>query len=322
MQKRSPFHFPSILSIVLVSGILIGYVLSGSNYSSSAFSSSYSEKDKINEVLKLIQKDYVDTINEKELVEKTLTEMLHNLDPHSSYIPAKSFQNIEDEMSGNFDGIGVQFRIQRDSIVVIMPISGGPSAKKGIRAGDRIVGVDGKDITKTKITNDTVMRLLKGPKGSKVLLTIYRPSIKDHLEFEIKRDKIPVYSIDVAYMVEPQIGYIKINRFSATTYDEFVEKTSQLKNKGMQKLIVDLRDNGGGYLRTATSVCNDFLKQGTTIVYTIGKNRSKEIIKADSDTRLKEIDLIVLINEFSASASEIMAGAIQDNSRGLIIGRR
>lgn len=322
MQKRNPFNFPTILSIVLVFGILIGYVLSSNKNYSSSFSSTYSEKDKLNEVLKLIQKDYVDTINEKELVEKTLTEMLHNLDPHSSYIPAKSFKNIEDEMSGNFDGIGVQFRIQNDSVVVVMPISGGPSAEKGIRAGDRIVGVDGKDITQDKITNDKVMKLLKGPKGSEVMLTIYRPSIKDHLEFEIKRDKIPVYSIDIGYMPKPTIGYIKINRFSATTYEEFMQKTSVLKSQGMKKLIIDLRDNGGGYLHAATNVSNDFLDNQTTIVYTIGKNRDKEIISATKSTRLKNIELVILINEYSASASEIVAGAIQDNSRGVIVGRR
>jgi len=322
MQKKNSYLLPTILSVVLAAGILIGFILrSNSNYSS-GFSSSYSEKDKIKEVLNLIQKDYVDTINEKELVENTLSEILHNLDPHSSYIPAKNFKNIEDEMSGNFDGIGVQFRIQNDSVVVVMPISGGPSAKKGIRAGDRIVGVNGQDITQIKITNDKVMKLLKGPKGSKVNLRIYRPSIKDHLEFEIKRDKIPVYSIDIGYMPKPTIGYIKINRFSATTYEEFMQKTSMLKAQGMKKLIIDLRDNGGGYLHAATNVCNDFLDDGTTIVYTIGKNRDKEVISATKRTRLSEIELIILINEYSASASEILAGAIQDNSRGVIVGRR
>jgi len=321
MQHKKSFYSPLLVTLILISGIFIGYILNQNGSNSFAFSP-LDKQSKINEVLKLIQNDYVDTINEQELVEASLNEILHNLDPHSIYIPAKNFQNIEDEMLGNFDGIGVQYRIIDDSIVVIMPINGGPSAKKGIRAGDRIVGVEGDDITKEKMTNARVMKLLKGPKGSTVLLTIFRPSINDKLEFEIKRAKIPVYSIDIAYMVNSSVGYIKINRFSATTYDEFISKTDELKARGMQKLIVDLRDNGGGYLRAATNLCNDFLEDTTTIVFTIGKNREKEVIRADKDTRLKNIDLQILINEYSASASEIVAGAIQDNDRGLIIGRR
>ena len=322
MQKKRPLYFPILLSLVLISGIVVGYILNFNSLDTTSFSSPLNERSKINEVLKLIQKDYVDTINQKELVENTLNDILHNLDPHSAYIPAKSFQKIEDEMSGNFEGIGVQYRIQKDSIVVIMPINGGPSAKKGIRAGDRIVAVDGEDITQIKITNHKVAKLLKGPKGSDVQLTIFRPSIQDFLEFDITRAKIPVYSIDIAYMPKPKVGYIKINRFSATTYDEFVEKTTYLKTKGMKKLIIDLRDNGGGYLRAATNICNDFLDDTTTIVFTIGKNRKKEIIRATTETKLKSCDLLILINEYSASASEIVAGAIQDNDRGFIIGRR
>jgi carboxyl-terminal processing protease len=203
-----------------------------------------------------------------------------------------------------------------------MPISGGPSAKMGIRAGDRIVGVDGRDITGHTITNDTVTKLLKGPKGSKVKLRIYRPSINDYLDFEIVRDKIPMYSIDIAYMIDDSSGYIKINRFAATTYDEFVKKTDQLLRSGMRNLIIDLRDNGGGYLSEATSLCNDFLTEGEIIVYTEGRSRAKEFTYANAATRLKDIKLIILINELSASASEIVAGAIQDNDRGIIIGRR
>ncbi len=322
MKKKRPFFLPLIFSIILSTGIIIGYIISPSNGVKSSFSNSYNEKDKINDVLKLIQRDYVDTINEKEMVENMLTDMLHNLDPHSSYIPTRNLQIIEEEMSGNFDGIGIQFRIQEDSILVIMPISGGPSAKKGIRAGDRIVDVNEKEITDIKINNDTVMKLLKGPKGSKVNLRIYRPSIKDYLSFEITRDKIPMYSIDIAYMPVSEIGYIKINRFSATTYDEFVLKTKSLQLQGMRKLIIDLRDNGGGYLSAASKLCNDFLTSNQVIVYTEGKNRAKDYIRATSDTRLREVELIILINEFSASASEIVSGAIQDNDRGIIVGRR
>ncbi len=322
MKKKRPFFLPLIFSIILSTGIIIGYIISPSNGVKSSFSNSYNEKDKINDVLKLIQRDYVDTINEKEMVENMLTDMLHNLDPHSSYIPTRNLQIIEEEMSGNFDGIGIQFRIQEDSILVIMPISGGPSAKKGIRAGDRIVDVNEREITDIKINNDTVMKLLKGPKGSKVNLRIYRPSIKDYLSFEITRDKIPMYSIDIAYMPVSEIGYIKINRFSATTYDEFVLKTKSLQLQGMRKLIIDLRDNGGGYLSAASKLCNDFLTSNQVIVYTEGKNRAKDYIRATSDTRLREVELIILINEFSASASEIVSGAIQDNDRGIIVGRR
>jgi carboxyl-terminal processing protease len=322
MKKQQSYFLPLIFSIILSVGVMIGFVISSTNSISHSFNNTQDGKEKINEVLKLIQREYVDTINEKELVENTLTEMLHNLDPHSIYIPAKDLQNIEEEMAGNFDGIGVQFRLKDDSILVVMTISGGPSAKKGIQAGDRIVEVDGRNITLNKITNDTVMKLLKGPRGSKVKLRIYRPSIKDFLDFTIIRDKIPVYSIDVAYMPEDEIGYIKINRFSAATYDDFVEKTKELKSQGMTKLIVDLRDNGGGYLSAASNICNDFLSNKQTIVYTEGRNRAKDYIRATSDTRLKDIQLIILINEYSASASEIVSGAIQDNDRGTIIGRR
>ena len=322
MKKRQDYFLPLIFSIVLSIGVLIGFVISSTHSITHAFNNDYDGKEKIKEVLKLIQREYVDTVNEKELVENTLTEMLHNLDPHSVYIPTRNLQNIEEEMSGNFDGIGVQFRLKDDSILVVMTINGGPSAKKGIQAGDRIVEVDGRNITLNKITNDTVMKLLKGPRGSKVKLRIYRPSIKDFLDFTIIRDKIPVYSIDLAYMPEDRIGYVKINRFSATTYNEFVEKTKALKSQGMTKLIIDLRDNGGGYLSAASNLCNDFLTKNQTIVYTEGRNRAKDYIRATSDTRLKKIQLIILINEYSASASEIVSGAIQDNDRGTIIGRR
>jgi len=322
MNKKQAFNFPILYSVILISGILIGYIISLNNNLTSSFSDKYNGEGKINEVLKLIQREYVDTVNEKDLVESTITEMLHNLDPHSVYIPAKELTSIEEEMSGNFEGIGVQFRLKEDSIVVVMTIAGGPSAKKGIQAGDRIVGVNGRNITRNKITNDTVMKLLKGPRGSKVDLQIYRPSIKDYLNFSIIRDKIPMYSIDIAFMPEKEIGYIKINRFSATTYKEFVQKSNYLKSQGMKKLIIDLRDNGGGYLSAATNLCNDFLWENQTIVYTEGRNRAKEFIRATKDTRLIDTKLIILINEYSASASEIVSGAIQDNDRGLIVGRR
>lgn len=321
MKKQKRIYSPIVFSTILIVGIFLGFLLSLNSYESNQFGN-LNNQSKINEVLKLIQTDYVDTINEQKLIENSLNDILHNLDPHSTYIPAKKFQNISEEMSGDFEGIGVQYRIIKDSLVVIMPISGGPSEKKGIQAGDRIIAVDGKNITQIKITNDTVMQLLKGPKGSKVQLTVFRPSIHNTLKFDIKRNRIPVYSIDIAYMPKNDIGYIKINRFSATTYDEFVEKTEELKTQGMKKLIIDLRDNGGGYLKAATNLCNDFLDDQAQIVSTIGKNRQKEIIKANNKTRLQNTELIILINEYSASASEIVTGAIQDNDRGIIIGRR
>ncbi len=321
MKKQKSFYSPFIFSLVLIAGVSIGFFLS-LNHSESRQLGSFTEQSKINKVLNLIQTDYVDTINGQKLIENSLNDILHNLDPHSTYISSTKFQNIAEEMAGDFEGIGVQYRIIKDSLVVIMPISGGPSDKKGIRAGDRIVAIDDKNITQIKITNDTVMQLLKGPKGSKVQLTVFRPSIKKYLEFEIKRDKIPVYSIDIAYLPKNDVGYIKINRFSATTYDEFVNKTNALKAKGMKKLIIDLRDNGGGYLKAATNLCNDFLDDQAQIVSTIGKNRQKEIIKANNETRLQNTELIILINEYSASASEIVTGAIQDNDRGTIVGRR
>jgi carboxyl-terminal processing protease len=322
MARNKRFYLPLIYSILITSGIIIGYIINPGQEIKQGFGGEYSASDKINDVLQLIERDYVDTVNQKELVEQTLTDMLHNLDPHSSYIPAKQLKGIAEEMSGNFEGIGIQFRLNNDTIYVVMPINGGPSAKKGIRAGDRIVGVNGRDITGHKITNDTVTKLLKGPKGSKVQLRIYRPSIKDYLDFEIVRDKIPMYSIDIAYMVNDTTAYVKINRFAATTYDEFVEKTDRLLQKGMRNLIIDLRDNGGGYLSEATALCNDFLNEGEIIVYTEGRSRAKDFTYANARTRLENIKLIILINELSASASEIVSGAIQDNDRGTIVGRR
>lgn len=321
MNKNRFYFLPLIFSALLIIGIVLGYLINPGNRIKYGLKP-YSESNKIDEVLRVIQRDYVDTVNQKKLIESTLTDMLHNLDPHSTYIPAKEMKGISEEMSGNFDGIGIQFRLLNDTIYVVMPIPGGPSAKKGVRAGDRIVGVDGRDITKIKMTNDTVMKLLKGPRGTKVKLRIYRSAIDDFLDFEIIRDKIPMYSIDIAYMPATDIGYIKINRFAATTYDEFVDKTDILLAQGMEKLIIDLRDNGGGYLTAATDLCNDFLTNGKTIVYTQGRSRAKEYIKASGNTRLKDVDVIILINEMSASASEITAGAIQDNDRGTIIGRR
>ena len=311
-------YLPIFLSIALIVGILIGIFLTGKNN----FTSKFKSYDKINDVINFAMQDYVDTISKERLEEKAITGMLESLDPHSVYIPAEDFHNANDPLMGNFEGIGVQFRIQNDTIMVINTIVGGPSEKVGLKAGDRIVNVDGKKVAGIGIKDTEVIKKLKGKKGSKVKVEIFRRGVSHLLNFDIIRDVIPTYSIDIDYMVDKNIGYIKLSKFSATTSQEFSDALMRLKGKGMKGLILDLRGNGGGYLQSAIDVADHFLGTHKIIVYTEGKNRRKQIASATSEGLFEKEELVVLIDEFSASASEIIAGAIQDNDRGLIIGRR
>ncbi len=249
--------------------------------------------------------------------------MLTQLDPHSYYIPAKDFDGMNDPLEGNFDGIGVEFRIRNDTVLIISPIVGGPSEKLGIKA-DRIVKVGAINIAGVGITNDSIIKLLKGPRGTTVEVDVVRPGYKKSFHYKIVRDQIPIYSVDAPYLIKGKIGYLRITRFAKTTYDEFLNAVNKL-NKGMEKLIIDLRGNGGGVLSAATDIADEILSKNKMIVYTKGRVRNRggrDEIYATSKGSLEQTDIVIIINENSASASEILVGAVQDNDRGTIIGRR
>ncbi len=277
---------------------------------------------KFSTLLYYIDQIYVDSVSAHDLVESAIVGMLEEMDPHSVYIPAEELQAADEPLNGNFEGVGIQFNIFRDTIMVVSPISGGPSERLGILAGDRIVSVDGEIVAGTGVTNKDVQRLLKGPKGTLVTVGIKRTGVADLIEFEIIRDKIPIYSVDASFMVTPEIGYIKVNRFAKTTMDEFMEALADLKAEGMKDLILDLQGNGGGMLRTATHMADAFLSDDKLLVYTEGRSFPKEETNAFRRGGFEEGRLCVLIDQGSASASEIVSGAVQDWDRGLLIGRR
>ena len=314
-------YLPIIFALVLILGILIGGTFSLKNASGVAAGGN-NQYTKIDEILRYVHDQYVDTIKTNELVDKTITSMLQNLDPHSAYITADELASMNEPLQGNFEGIGVEFNIVDDTIRVIAAIPGGPSEAVGVQAGDKIIKVDGKAVAGIKISNKKVMENLKGKGGTKVKVTMMRRGRPGLLDFTITRGTIPIYSIDVAYMVDPKIGYIKISRFGATTYDEYLEAFTKLQAQGMEKLIIDLRGNGGGFLNTAVDIADEFLKDGKGIVYTVGKSRPKREYNATGKGSFENGKLSVLIDDGSASASEILAGALQDNDRATIIGRR
>jgi len=319
-KNKMKIYLPLVFAGILLAGILLGLELSKVGNGISLFGRH--RQDKINEVINYVKQNYVDTISRNQLEEKAITGMLQSLDPHSVYITPGEFHDANDPLLGGFEGIGVQFRLERDSITVINPVSGGPSEKLGIKAGDRIVKIEGKNVAGVKITNNDVLRKLKGKKGTKVNISIFRKGVKGLLDYTIIRDVIPIYSLDVSYMVESTIGYIRLNNFSATTHDEMTKALTDLNARGMKKLILDLRGNGGGRLQAAIDVADEFLPDGKLIVYTQGIHHAKETAYATAGGLFETGELVVLIDEWSASASEIVAGAIQDNDRGTIIGRR
>lgn len=280
------------------------------------------ESQKFNTLLYYIDEIYVDSVDAHDLVETAIVSMLEEMDPHSVYIPAEELQAADEPLNGNFEGVGIQFNIFKDTIMVVSPISGGPSEKLGILAGDRIVTVDGEVVAGIGVTNKDVQRLLKGPKGTQVTVGIKRSGVAELIEFEIIRDKIPIFSVDAAFMVAPGIGYIKVNRFAKTTMEEFMAALADLKAEGMKDLILDLQGNGGGMLRTATHMADTFLSDDKLIVYTEGRSFPKEETHAFRRGGFEEGRLCVLIDQGSASASEIVSGAVQDWDRGLILGRR
>ncbi len=272
--------------------------------------------------LQIIRFAYVDTVNEEKLTEAAIEGMLKELDPHSTYMSKAEVEKANEPLQGNFEGIGVQFDIIRDTILVVTPIPGGPSEKLGIMSGDKIVTIDGEDATGTKVNNEYVLGKLRGTKGTTVVVGIYRKGNKKLLEFSITRDKIPIFSLDAAYMAAPGVGYIKLNRFSATTMEEYRTAMAKLKNQGMTSLILDLQNNSGGYLNTAIDLCDEFLPEGKLSVYTEGYFSPKQESIATRNGSFEKGRLVVLVNEGSASASEIVAGAVQDWDRAIIIGRR
>lgn len=277
---------------------------------------------KMSSLFYYINNFYVDTLDMPALVEHAFKQTLKELDPHSAYIPAKDVAKTDEPLQGSFEGVGITFQLFKDTILVVSPIPGGPSDKVGIMAGDKIIKVDGEDAYGEDINNQWVMDHLKGKKGTKVVVAIYRRGNKELIDFEIIRDKIPINSLDASFMLDDKTGYIKLNRFSKTSLDEFNEAIVELKEKGLENLIFDLRGNGGGYLGTAMTISDEFLPEGKLIVYTEGIHTPRQDLIATGKGEFKNGKLIVLINEGSASASEIVSGAIQDWDRGIIIGRR
>ncbi|MDP1621004.1 MAG: S41 family peptidase [Bacteroidales bacterium] len=319
MERKNNPYLPVWFSLVLIGGIILGIFLANRTGN---FSFVSSDKDRLKEILNYVEDNYVDTLSRKKLELKAITGLLEKLDPHSVFISTDEFHEANDPLLGKFEGIGVQFRLESDTVTVISPVPGGPSEKLGIRAGDRIVKVDGQNIASIKISNNDVMRKLKGPKGTQVLVSIFRRGVKGLLDFNITRDVIPTYSLDVAYMPEPGIGYIRLNNFSATTFDEVHETLKTLRKDGLKQLILDLRGNGGGYLQAAIDVADEFLGNGKLIVYTEGMHHRKEVARATSRGLFENGELIILVDEGTASAAEIVSGAIQDHDRGMILGRR
>ena len=277
---------------------------------------------KFGTLMRYVGQLYVDSVSVEELTERAIVTMLEDLDPHSVYFSPEELKEADEPLNGNFEGIGVQFNIFKDTIMVVSPISGGPSERLGIRAGDRIVEVDGENAAGIGITNRDVMKLLKGPKGTVVQVGIKREGVKELLTFDITRDKIPIYSIDAVHMVDKNIGYIKVSRFAKTTMDEFREAIVELQDQGMKDLILDLQGNGGGMLRTAIDMSDEFLSGDKLIVYTEGRAFEREDTFAQYKGLFEKGRLVVLIDEASASASEIVSGAVQDWDRGLVMGRR
>ncbi|TVP44927.1 MAG: S41 family peptidase [Mongoliibacter sp.] len=319
-NTKQQIRLPLILALAISAGIWIG----------ATFAEPKSDRNdlkaalyKLQEIITYINRDYVDSVNTNELVEHGIQKMLEKLDPHSSYIPAKDASLAKSQLDGEFDGIGVEFGIIRDTIYVVAPLTGGPSEKLGIQSGDQIIKVDGKNVAGTGITNRDVFDLLRGPKNSKVNIDIKRKNESDLIAFEVTRDKIPQYSINASYMATSDIGYIKVTRFAATTHEEFKKALKELKEQGMKKLILDLQGNPGGYMGAAINMADEILDNNALIVSQEGKmSRYNQKAYAVKPGSFEDGNIIVLINEGSASASEILAGAVQDNDRGLIVGRR
>lgn len=320
-NKNSNFQIslPFVLCIGLAGGVLLGAGLTNKSGGTEV----NRDVQKLREVLSLVKSEYVDDTKTDDLVEEAIVHMLGKLDPHSAYISSKDRISANEDLQGNFEGIGIEFSIFNDTLTVVHAISGGPSEAVGVRPGDRIVKVNEKLIANTKLTNLDVMRYLKGPKGTEVKIEVVRKNKKEPITFTIIRDKIPQFSVDAAYLVTPEIGYVKVNRFSQNTYQEVHDALTKLRREGMKKLVLDLQGNPGGYMDQAISIADEFLPKGEKIVFTKGQEKKyDEDAMATDKGDFEKGDLIVLVNEGSASASEIVSGALQDNDRALVVGRR
>ena len=318
MNKRfslSSLLVPIVLAVGIISGIFIGRKISSGSLSP--------EEEKIRMVLSLIEQQYVDEVNTDSLLDMAIPEMLASLDPHSVYIPASELQSTNDDLESSFGGVGVMFQMLNDTVNVIEVVAGGPAEKVGLLPGDKILDANGKKLSGANISNEDVFSALRGKEGTKVKVSIKRTSSKEPLAFEITRGQIPSNSVDAVYMVDNEIGYLKVSKFARNTYNEFFAALTDLQARGAKKFIVDLRNNSGGFMDQAIYMVNEFLPSGQTIVYTKGRTKENETFAmSDGSGKFQDSEITVLVNEYSASASEIFAGAIQDNDRGLVIGRR
>ncbi len=312
MRKRfSLLTVTVIVLLAIVAGAQLNRMFSGDNI--------YQQVGKFNDVLNLTYKYYVDDVDSQKLTEAAINGLLGQLDPHSVYIPASAMQKVTEDFQGSFEGIGIEYQVLNDTLLVVAPIVGGPSEALGIQSGDKIVKIN--DSSAIGITQEGVQKKLRGPKGSHVKVTIVRTGIKDIIEFDIARDKIPIYTVDASFMIDSETGYVNVNRFAAKTHEEFMEALGKLRAAGMRRLVLDLRTNAGGYLEQAYKMVDEILPKGRKIVYTKGRRPEfDEEYVASGVGRYQELGLVVLVNNGSASASEIVAGAIQDWDRGLIVG--
>ncbi len=311
---------PLLLAIIFAGGLLIGLQLKKTQSTNSY--SFRPRADKLQGILSFIEAEYVDSVNRRDLEEAAIPEILKQLDPHSVYIPARDVARVSEPLRGNFEGIGVSFSMPNDTVIINSIIPGGPSEKVGIMAGDRIIKISDSIVAGVSVDQNDIVKKLKGPRGTKVNIGIARRSVPELIDFSITRDKIPLYSIDVSYMANDSTGYIKISKFARTTYHEFLDALERLRQEGMTQMILDLRSNSGGYMDAATNLANQFLEKETLIVYTEGRSQDRENFYADGSGKFQDGRIVILQDEWSASASEIVAGAIQDNDRGTIMGRR
>ena len=320
--RRKPGAFqPLLIGLVLIVGIFLGTQLGKDAQLFDFQPNSGGDADKLLQVLERIEDNYVDSVNGDDLVERAIETLLEDLDPHSFYISPEDFSRMSEQMQGGFDGIGVEFMIEDDTLVVVNAIDGGPSQRAGIIAGDRIVLVDDSTITGADITSEDVMTRLKGRSGSRVKIGVQRPGEAELLSFDIERDRIPIYSV-VAQYQDGDVGYVKINQFARTTYEEFRLAVDNLREGGTQKLVLDLRGNGGGYLDAATNIVEEFLDKNELIVFTEGRTQGKRNTYSSKRGKYRDMEVTVLMNQSSASASEVVAGALQDHDRSITIGRR
>ena len=319
-MKIRNIYLPILLCTAMAVGLLLGSFLNFPTEKRGMISSSH--KSKLNKLMDFIESEYIDDVNTDSIVDLTVNSILEKLDPHSVYIAKSDMEQVAQSMKGDFVGIGVNFYMYKDSVAVIKPIPGGPSEKAGIKAGDRILFAGADKLYGKKMPNDSLFSKLKGAEGSKLSLTIFRKSENRKFKINVTRDVVPIKSVDAAVMIDKKTGYIKINRFAETTYDEFHNNLVNLKKQGATALIIDVRDNGGGYLEKAVEIADDLLKDKQLIVKTRNKKNKEDNTYATSDGIFETGQVYILINENSASASEILAGAIQDNDRGVVVGRR